>query len=95
VDRDERVQPGAPTAPDHHVLVIESLRVAVGAVRCRRGERGHCAGGGDPPAALPVDDPVPVVVPEGEVVPVGVLDEVGWVGTVELGGVVDVESPGV
>jgi hypothetical protein len=94
VDRDERVQPRASTAANHDILVIEGLRVAIGLVRWRRGERGHCTGGGDPPAE-PVDDSVPVVVP-GEVLPVDVLDdEVGWVVAVEPSGVVDVEDPGV
>jgi hypothetical protein len=77
VDGDERVQPGAPPATDHHILVIEALRVAVGPVRCRRGKRGHCVGGVDPPGAVPVDEPVPLVVPDDELPVVVLDDEVG------------------
>lgn len=47
-------------------------------------------GGGDPPGAVPVDDPVPLVVP-GDVLPVDVLDDdVGSVVAVEPSGVVGV-----
>jgi hypothetical protein len=52
-------------------------------------------GGVDPPGAVPVDEPVPLVVP-GTELPVVVLDdEVVWGGVVVLVGVVEVESPGV
>ena len=75
--------------------MIEVLRVAVGLVRCRRWDRGHCAGGGDPPGAGLLGDPVPAVVPAEEL-PVAVLDGVvGGVVAVELSGVVEVGSPGV
>jgi hypothetical protein len=95
VDRDERVKPRATTPPDQHILVIEVFRIAVGCVRCRRWDRGHCAGGGDAAGAGLVDDPVPVVVPVDEL-PVDVLDGgVGGVVAVEFSGVVEVESPGV
>lgn len=52
-------------------------------------------GGGVPPGVVPVDDPVPVVVP-AEVLPVDVLDdEVGWVAPAEPSGVAGVDEPGV
>ena len=52
-------------------------------------------GGVDPLGAVPVEDPVPVVVP-GDELPAEVLDdEVGWVVGVELASVGDVGSPGV
>jgi hypothetical protein len=83
VDRHERVQTGALSAPDEHRLVIESLQVAVGVSRFRRGLCAHCAGEGVPPVTAPVVEPVsveevpveaPVEEPEEELDPVELVE---------------------
>jgi hypothetical protein len=61
VDGHERVEARAPSAVDQYVLVIEWLRVAVDAVRCRRGKRGHFVGEVGPGVVVPGAGPVPGV----------------------------------